>query len=131
MRSIQYWVLVSAVAAGAAAAQPSDAPRGPRLMDIESLVVLLDLDAYQKGEVERVLTEQRDTMIGARAQRNTDSERPSFEEMQARREQLRQDTLAKLTNVLSEQQIAKLDLLMDRAGPRGPRRAFLREGAKP
>ena len=75
--------------------------------------MLLDLDAYQKQEVERVLTEQRATMQAQRKAHEATGERPSFAEMQARREQLRDDTIAKLQNILSELQITKLKLLME------------------
>ena len=53
--------------------------------------MLLDLDAYQKGEVERVLTAQRDARMKARAELNNSSsttEPPSREDMRARREQV-------------------------------------------
>ena len=106
------------LAAGAANAQPPGPLPGGRF-DLDELTVLLDLDAYQKGEVERVLTEQRETVRAEReAQRAArgdaaDGERPSREDMLARREQGREELLGKLQNVLTEQQIAKLKILME------------------
>jgi hypothetical protein len=125
MNGIKYLIVVFGLAAGAASAQPPGpppgGPGGPG--GIERLAVLLDLDAYQKGEVERVLKEQREAMIAARPQRDS-GERPSFEEMRTRREALEQETLTKLQSVLTEQQITKFKLLAEgpgRNGPRGPR----------
>jgi hypothetical protein len=94
---------------------------------MERLTVLLDLDAYQKQEVERVLKEQREAARAERATREgADGERPSFAEMQALREQADEETITKLQSVLTEQQIAKLKLLMEppaeaRRGPPGAR----------
>src|SRR5262245_6282189 len=114
-------------AAGTAFAQPPGGPGGrggPPGPNIERLTVLLDLDAYQKTEVERVLKEQRETMQAERKAHEATGERPSFAEMQSRREQAQQDTLTKLQSVLTEQQITKFKLLMEPpAGGRfrGPR----------
>ena len=85
--------------------------------------MLLDLDPYQKQEVERVMKEQRETMQAERKAHEATGERPSFAEVQSRREQVREDTLGKLQNVLSELQMTKLKLLMEppSGGPGGRR----------
>ena len=87
---------------------PSGLPPGGRF-DLDDLAILLDLDAYQKGEVERVLTEQRAAVRAAReAQRAAlaDSaateERASRDEMRAQREQSREELFGKLQNTLTE-----------------------------
>jgi hypothetical protein len=127
MRPITF--LLASVVAAAAFAQPPGGPGfggpvAPLGANLERLTVLLDLDAYQKQEVERVLKEQREAMRAERATRESaDGARPSFSEMQARREQADRETLAKLQGVLTEQQITKLKLLMEspieaRGGPR-------------
>ena len=88
-------------------------PRGPGGFDIDRLAVLLDLDPYQKGQVQQALTDQRNAM---RAERQTDKAagtRPSFQEMQARRAQAEQDLLGKLDTVLSDAQITKLKVLLE------------------
>ncbi len=96
---------------------------------MDDLAILLDLDAYQKGEVERVLTEQRAAVRAAReeqraalAESAANEERPSRDEMRARREQNREELFGKLQNTLTELQLTKLKILME-AGPggRGPR----------
>jgi hypothetical protein len=116
------------LAAGAANAQPPGPPPGGRF-DLDDIAVLLDLDAYQKGEVDRVLTEQRqaqraerEAQRAARGDNAADGERPSREDMLERREQGREELFGKLQNVLTEQQLAKLKILMaPPQGGRGPR----------
>lgn len=116
---------LAAVSAISASAQPSGPPPGGPRFDIERLTVLLDLDAYQKGEVERVLTEQREQNRLARAAVLESGERPSFEEMQARRAQTQAEIVTKLESVLTAQQITKFKVLMERpAGDRGGRGAL-------
>ena len=117
-------IAIFSLAAGVAAAQPPLGPPPGGPLDIERLAILLDLDAYQKGEVERVLTQQRDERMKARAELNDSSaEPPSREDMQARREQSREQVFNELKNVLTEQQMTKLKLLMEPprgGGGRGP-----------
>lgn len=113
MNSLNSLVAVLGLAAATASAQPPGPPPGPRF-DIDQLTVLLDLDAYQKGEVERLLAEQREQGRAAREAFAGAGERPSFEDMQARREQAQAELVAKLSAFLTEQQIAKFKVLMDR-----------------
>jgi hypothetical protein len=128
MKRLNSVIAVLGLVAGAAVAQPPPGlPPGGRF-DMDDLTILLDLDAYQKGEVERVLAEQRAALRAAReehaaaAEGAANGERPSREEMLARREQNRDELFSKLQNTLTEQQLTKLKILMD-AGPvgRGPR----------
>jgi hypothetical protein len=130
MKALKTLVATLGLAATAAIAQTPaggglGGPGGVRGFDIERLAVLLDLDAYQKQEVERVLTEQRETMQAERKARDAAAERPSIEEMRSLREQARESTITKLQTVLTELQITKLKLLMERPadgriGRRGP-----------
>ena len=123
MKRLNSVLAVLGLVAGAAVAQPPGLPPGGRF-DMDDLALLLDLDAYQKGEVERVLMEQRAALQAARDERAAaqqgaaDDERPTREEMLARREQNREELFGKLENTLTEQQLTKLKILMD-AGPRG------------
>ena len=107
-------IAVLGLAAGAASAQPPGQPPGGRF-DFDDLAILLDLDAYQKGEVERVFTEQREAQRAAREQRAAaeEAERPSREEMLALREQRREELFSKLQNTLTEQQLTKLKILLE------------------
>jgi len=130
MQRAKYLIVVLGLAGVAASAQPPEGsgrhggPGGPGgRLSIEQLTVLLDLDTYQQGEVKRILDEQRQSMSATRAQVAESGERPSFEQMQARRAQNQQEVLTKLQSVLTEQQIAKFKILMERpegrGGPRG------------
>jgi hypothetical protein len=99
--------------AGIAAAQPHGPARGVPF-DMDRLAVLLDLDEYQKQEVERVLSERRENALSMRREWRSAEERPSFEAMQALREQRRQETLTQLGTVLTESQMTKFQVLTER-----------------
>ena len=98
-------------------------PGGPRGLDIDKLEILLDLDGYQKQEVEKVLNAQHEKMRARREQmrsaQTSEQTRPSFEQMQAEREAARQATRVELAKVLSEQQLKKLDVLTEAPPLRG------------
>jgi hypothetical protein len=115
------FLILPFVAAAAVAQPPGPRPGGP--MDIERLAILLDLDAYQKNEVERVLKEQRDATLAAREARAAEgAESLSFDDMRARRAALEQETLTKLSAVLTEPQMTKFKVLTERPDrARGPR----------
>ena len=134
MNQLKYLVAVLGIAAAAASAQPPGPPGGPPHggpgfggpPDIDRLVILLDLDPYQTGEVQRVLTAQREAMKAERQQQRAatdDHQRPSFEEMRARRQANEDAVVGQLKNVLSDVQITKLKVLMEppARGGRGPR----------
>jgi hypothetical protein len=127
MRSVRSLVLACSLLGTAALAQPPGGPRGPGGFigggdampgAIDRLTILLDLDTYQKNAVERVLTEQREAAVAARNELGAAGEQPSFEEMRALREQLRDETLTKLQAVLTEQQLAKFKVLTERPASR-------------
>jgi len=134
MRASRHLLFALAFVAVAASAQPHAGGHGrghggfAGPMDIDRLAILLDLDAYQKGEVERVLKEQRAAAIAARGELRSDEPRPSFDEMRARRESFRNDTLSKLGAILTEAQLTKFKVLTEpparpARGDRGPRDA--------
>ncbi|RPI58132.1 MAG: hypothetical protein EHM50_11075 [Lysobacterales bacterium] len=126
MKRLNLVLAVFGLAAGAASAQPFGPPPEGRF-DIDDLAILLDLDAYQKGELDRVLTEQREALRAERdraprEQSAASDERRSREDMRSRRDANREELLGKLRNTLTEQQITKLRILTDSApGGRGPR----------
>jgi len=129
MKRLNLIIAALGLAAAAASAQPPGPPPGGRF-DLDDLAILLDLDAYQKGEVGRVLTEQREAMLAEReaqraAREQSDSattdERPPPDEQRARRDGNRDEVLGKLQNILTEQQMTKLKILMQPPqGGRGP-----------
>ncbi len=65
---------------------------------------------------------EREALRAEREQRAADDDRPSREDMRAKRDANREELFGKLRNTLTEQQIAKLKILMDAPqGGRGPR----------
>ena len=128
MKRLNLFIAALGLAAAAASAQPPGPPPGGRF-DLDNLAILLDLAAYQKGEVGRVLEEQRAAMLAEReaqrAARESDGaatgERPPGDELRARRDANRDELFGKLQNVLTEQQMTKLKILMAPQGGRGPR----------
>ena len=140
MNQLKY-ILVAALgmAAVAASAQPPPgAPGGPPHggpgfggsgfggpPDIDRLAILLDLDPYQKNQVQAALTAQHEAMKAARQQRKAagdSGQRPTFEEMRAKRQANEDALVGQLSTVLSDTQITKLKVLMEPPhGGRGPR----------
>lgn len=105
----------------------ADPPAGPPAPDMDRMALLLDLDAYQKTEVEKILKEQREQAHAAReAARASGSTRPTREEMKAKREQYKQELQTKLSAVLNETQLKKFEALHE--GGHGPGRGFGKRG---
>ena len=88
---------------------------------MERMAVLLDLDDYQKAEVQRILEEQRSAARAAREAMRESGERPTREEMVARRQEAAANTLAQLQSVLTPEQLTKFEVLMERPRESGPR----------
>ncbi len=103
---------VMVLASGVAFANPQGMP-GPRL-NMDKLEILLDLDAYQKQEVQKTLEAQHAAMRAKREELRASKTRPSREEMKAQHEAAQQETRAKLGKILSEQQMKKFDVLTER-----------------
>jgi Spy/CpxP family protein refolding chaperone len=123
-------ISVAAVAAlwmGVAIAQAPDTPVGPGpgfrhespAEHMDHLATLLDLTDQQKAQVQTILDAQRAKMKAERDAAQASGQRPTFEQMKAAHDQLRQDTLAKLTPVLSPAQLKKFQVLMEERGPPG------------
>lgn len=88
--------------------------RGP---DMDRMALLLDLDAYQKTEVEKILKEHREQRRAQFEAAKASGARPSREEMKTRREQSKQELNTRLSGVLNETQMKKLEALRE-LGPR-------------
>ncbi len=109
---------------GAALAQPALAAPTHGRMNIDKLEILLDLDAYQKQELQKLLEARREAMQAKREEMRASTTRPDFAQMKAEREAARLQTRAQLEQLLSEQQLKKFDVLTERSGKRHkPRRA--------
>jgi hypothetical protein len=97
-------------------------PAAPHLMQIDKLEILLDLDAYQKQEVQKVLETRRSQMQAQRKQMRESQTRPPREQLQQEREAAQQETRAQLAKLLSEQQLKKFEVLTERPQMRKGRR---------
>jgi protein CpxP len=114
---------------GAAIAQAPDAPGGggPRpgfrhespAEHLDHLATLLDLTDAQKAQVQTILEEQHAKMKAQREALQASGQKPTFEQMKTEHEQLQQETLAKLTPVLSPAKLKKFQVLMAERGPPG------------
>jgi Spy/CpxP family protein refolding chaperone len=114
---------------GAAIAQAPDSPGGggPRpgfrhespAEHLEHLATLLDLTDAQKAQVQTILEEQHAKMKAQREALQASGQKPTFEQMKTEHDQVQQETLAKLTPVLSPAQLKKFQVLMAERGPPG------------
>jgi hypothetical protein len=120
--------LASGVAFAAEPA-PTRAHPGMRGPDMDRMALLLDLDDYQKTEVERILKEHRQQLRAAHEAAKASGTRPSREEMKALREQNKQELETKLSGVLNETQMKKFDALREH-GPRHHARGWGKQGRK-
>ena len=84
---------------------------------MDRMALLLDLDAYQKTEVEKILKEHHEKMRSEMEAARASGTRPTREEMQAKREQSQQELKTRLSGVLNETQLKKFDALHEGRGP--------------
>jgi len=118
-------VAVAALWAGLALAQ--NPGTGTHTSHIDKLAVLLDLTDTQKGQVETVLQAEHAQMKALFEQTKAAGGKPDFQSMHAAHQQIAQDTLTKLSTVLSPTQLKKFQTLQTmhhgfghRGGPGGP-----------
>jgi Spy/CpxP family protein refolding chaperone len=125
------FLAVAVLWAGAAIAQApeaasNDSGPGPGGQHRESpaerldhLATLLDLTDAQKAQVQTVLEEERAKLRTLHEQAQASGQKPTFEQMKTARDQMQQETLTKLTPILSPAQLKKFQLLMEHRGPPG------------
>jgi hypothetical protein len=89
-------------------------PPGPAWMSIDKLEILLDLDAYQKQEVQKILEARHAARRAKREQMRNAETRPSFDQMQTERATAQAETRTQLAKILSEIQLKKFDVLTER-----------------
>jgi len=104
---------------------PARVAPGPNM---DRLALLLDLDAYQKTEVEKILKEQHEQMRADFDAARASGTRPSRDEMKAKREQSKQELHTKLSSVLNETQLRKFEALHERGPGPGPGHGFGKRG---
>lgn len=102
----------------AMAQTPATSASGPEAQRMDRMALLLDLDAYQKTEVEKVLKAHHEKMRAEHeAARASGATRPSREEMEAKREQSQQELRTQLSGILNETQLKKFEALREGHGP--------------
>jgi hypothetical protein len=94
---------------GAAFAQTAPPVGHPSHMD--NLATLLDLNEAQKAQVQAILQEEHAKMKASWEQAKASGTKPDFQQMRALHQQLQQETLQKLTPVLSSAQLKKFQVL--------------------
>ena len=110
---------IALLCAGAAYAQTS-APAAPASAEaarhMDNLATLLDLTDAQKAQVQTVLQEQHTKMKESFEQARAAGTKPDWQQMKALHEQLQQETLQKLTPVLSASQLKKFEIIQQAMG---------------
>ncbi len=86
---------------------------------LDHLAVLLDLTDAQKAQVGTILEEEHAKMKELHDQAKASGTQPTFDQMKAEHQQMQQDTIAKLTPVLTPAQLKKFQVLMAEHGPPG------------
>jgi len=118
-------LLCAGAAAFAGSPAPADATNGSReARHIEDLATLLDLTNAQKGQVQTILEEEHAKMKQAFEQAKASGTKPDWPQMKALHQQIQQETLQKLTPVLSASQLKKFQILSQQKHGRfghGPR----------
>ena len=121
------FLAVAVLWVGVAMAQAPDSPGGgpgpgarhDPAQRMDNLATLLDLTDAQKTQVQAVLEAEHAKMKALHDQAEASGQKPTFEQMKATHEQAQQDTIAKLTPILSPAQLKKFQVLMAERGPPG------------
>lgn len=114
-------VAVAALWAGAVLAESPGATA--QASHMEKLAVLLDLTDAQKPQVATILQGEHAQMKALMEQTKAAGGKPDFEALRAAHTQIQQDTLTKLSSVLSPTQVKKFQTLQQMHhgfGHRGP-----------
>jgi len=97
--------------AGAVYAQTAAPAATQRPSHMDNLATLLDLTAAQKAQVQTILQEQHAKMKASFQEAKASGSKPDFQQMRSLHQQLQQETLQKLTPVLSSTQLKKFQVL--------------------
>jgi hypothetical protein len=111
-----FWAAGTAVAQTSTAAPPPPPEHGGP-QQLERLTTLLDLSDTQKTQVKAILDEEHSKMKAVFEQAKASGTKPTFEQMHATHEQFKQETIQKLTPVLSDTQLKKFEILAEDHGP--------------
>jgi hypothetical protein len=116
-------ISVLALAAMWAGAALAGAGGGDQTSHMEKLSILLDLTDAQKPQVESILQGEHQQMKALFEQTRAAGGKPDFQALHAARQQINQDTVTKLSGVLSPVQLKKFQTLQQMHhgfGHRGP-----------
>jgi hypothetical protein len=83
---------------------------------MDKLATLLDLTDVQKAQVQAVLQEEHAKMKAAHEQAEASGSKPDWQQMKALHQQMQQETLQKLSGVLSQPQLKKFQTLQELHG---------------
>jgi hypothetical protein len=100
----------------ALAQTPATTDQSPGAERMDRMALLLDLDSYQKTEVEKILKAHHEEMRTKFEAARASGTRPSREEMEAKREQSQAELRTQLSGVLNETQLKKFDALHEGRG---------------
>jgi Spy/CpxP family protein refolding chaperone len=102
-------LLAGTAFAQTSAATPASGSHSARMMD--DLTVLLDLTEAQRPQVQAILEQQHAAMKAAFDQAKASGTKPDWAQMQTMHEQMKTETLQKLTPILSAAQLKKFQVL--------------------
>jgi Spy/CpxP family protein refolding chaperone len=111
MKALMKVMIVALAALGAGAVRAQSPATGTQTSHMEKLAILLDLTDAQKPQVETILRGEHAQMKALFEQTRAAGGKPDFQAMQAARQQISQDTVAKLSGVLSPAQLKKFQAL--------------------
>ena len=122
------FALAALLVVGMALAQsPTPGPKhGGAEHQLERLTTLLELTDTQKAQVKTILDAEHAKMRAQFQAAQASGTKPSPEQMQAARQQMRAETVQQLTPVLTASQLKKFEVLMEDEhrghgrGPHGP-----------
>jgi hypothetical protein len=107
-------VALALLCGGAALAQTPPPPASPMAAKhMDDLATLLDLTDAQKATVQTILQEQHAKMKASFEQASAAGTKPDWQEMKALHQQMQQETLQKLTPVLSATQLKKFQIISE------------------
>jgi phage gpG-like protein len=88
---------------------PPEAAHAARHLD--NLATLLDLTDAQKAQLQTILQEEHAKMKASLEQAHAAGSKPDWQQMKALHEQIHQETMQKLTPVLSAEQLKKFQII--------------------
>lgn len=111
MKALMKASVVALAVLCAGAAMAANAGGGEQASHMQNLALLLDLTDGQKPQVQTILQGEHQQMKALFEQTKAAGGKPDFQALRAARQQISQDTLTKLSGVLSPVQLQKFQAL--------------------